>query len=101
MKDIKDGLDEIKDKHPNFVDMAAHEVFRPVNAKSVADPIPAAKFWNKAAKERIQLMENRKKLRVGIPIVLKIYTYEPLFNGHIAILGSLQKNISNSDCTCI
>ena len=31
MKDIKAGLDEIKDKHPNFVDMAAHEVFRPVN----------------------------------------------------------------------
>ena len=54
MKDIKAGLDEIKEKHPNFVDMAAHEVFRPVNPKSVADPIPAAKFWNKAAKERIR-----------------------------------------------
>ena len=40
MKDIKAGLDEIKDKHPNFVDIAAKEVFRPVNAKSVADPFP-------------------------------------------------------------
>ena len=29
-----------KDKHPNFVDIAAHEVFRPVNPKSVADPDP-------------------------------------------------------------
>ena len=87
MKDIKAGLDEIKDKHPNFVDIAAHEVFRPVNAKSVADPIPAAKFWNKAAKERIPLMENRKKLRVGIPRVLNIYTYAPLFNGYLESLG--------------
>ena len=28
MKDIKAGIDEIKDKYPNFVDFAAHEVFR-------------------------------------------------------------------------
>ena len=27
MKDIKAGIDEIKDKYPNFVDFAAHEVF--------------------------------------------------------------------------
>ncbi|MGO9170028.1 MAG: BadF/BadG/BcrA/BcrD ATPase family protein, partial [Candidatus Sulfotelmatobacter sp.] len=60
MKDIKAGLDEIKEKYPNFVDYAAREVFRPTNAKSVADPIPAAKFWNKSAKERIPLMQNRK-----------------------------------------
>ena len=33
MKDIKAGIDEIKDKYPNFVDFAAHEVFRPVNAE--------------------------------------------------------------------
>ena len=38
MKDIKAGIDQIKDKYPNFVDFAAHEVFRPVNAKNVADP---------------------------------------------------------------
>src|ERR1700734_3678644 len=50
MKDIKAGLDEIKDKYPNFVDFAAREVFRPVNAASVADPVPTAvKFWNKEA----------------------------------------------------
>ena len=44
---------------------------------------PSAKFWNKARKERIALMENRKKLRVGIPRVLNIYTYAPLFNGYL------------------
>src|SRR5215468_3739206 len=41
MKDIKAGLDQLRDKYPNFVDMASKEVFRPTNAKSVADPIPA------------------------------------------------------------
>src|SRR6202046_1914884 len=99
MKDIKAGLDEIKGKYPNFVDFAAREVFRPVNAKSVADPIPAAKFWNKAGKERIPLMENRKKIRVGIPRVLNIYTYAPLFNGYLESLGVQPENIIYSDYT--
>ncbi len=57
MKDIKAGIDEIKDKYPNFVDFAAHEVFRPVNAKSVADPIPRDDVLEKDGKERIPLMQ--------------------------------------------
>src|SRR6201993_696598 len=99
MKGIKSGLDAIKDKHPNFVDIAAREVFRSVSPKSVADPIPVTKFWNKAAKERIPLMEKRKKLRVGIPRVLNIYTYAPLFNGYLESLGVQPENIVYSDYT--
>src|SRR3984957_8126129 len=99
MKGIKAGLDEKKGKYPNFVDFAAREVFRPVNAKNVADAIPAAKFWNKAAKERIPLMKKRKKLRVGIPRVLNIYTYAPLFNGYLESLGVQPENIIYSDYT--
>jgi predicted CoA-substrate-specific enzyme activase len=100
MKEIKAGIDEAKAKYPNFVDFAAREVFRPVNAKSVADPIPSsAKFWNKAAKERIPLMEKRKKLRVGIPRLLNIYTYAPLFNGYLESLGVQPENIVYSDYT--
>ena len=99
MKDIKAGIDEIKGKYPNFVDFAAHEVFRPVNAKSVADPIPVTSFWKKTGKERIPLMEKRKKLRVGIPRVLNIYTYAPLFNGYLESLGVQPENIIYSDYT--
>src|SRR5262249_53229377 len=87
MKDIKAGIDAIKDQYPNFVDYAAHEVFRSVNPPSVADAVPVAKFWNKAAKERVPLMEKRKKLRVGIPRVLNIYSYAPLFNAYLESLG--------------
>src|SRR5678816_3884937 len=72
MKNIKAGLDHIKDQHPNFVDMASKEVFRPRSPKSVADPVPT-RAWTKSAKERIALMENRKSLRIGIPRVLNIY----------------------------
>ena len=101
MKDIKSELDKIKAKHPNFVDMAAHEVFRPVNAKSVADPPPARGWagWKKADKERHDLMQKRKSLRIGIPRVLNIYTYAPLFNGYFESLGVQPENIIYSDYT--
>jgi predicted CoA-substrate-specific enzyme activase len=98
MKDIKAGLDQIRDQHPNFVDMASKEVFRPTNAKNVSDPIPT-RAWTKAAKERIALMQNRSKLRIGIPRVLNIYTYAPLFNAYFESLGVQPENIIYSDYT--
>ncbi|PYX81733.1 MAG: CoA activase [Acidobacteria bacterium] len=98
MKDIKAGLDSIRDQHPNFVDIASKEVFRPTNAKNVADPIPT-RAWSKAAKERIRLIENRKQLRIGIPRVLNIYSYAPLFNAYFESLGVEPENIVYSDYT--
>jgi len=101
MKDIKAGLDSIRAQHPNFVDMASKEVFRPTNAASVADPLPTRGWsgWKKGEKERRALMENRKKLRVGIPRVLNIYTYAPLFNAYLESLGVQPENIIYSDYT--
>jgi predicted CoA-substrate-specific enzyme activase len=98
MKDIKAGLDQIREQHPNFVDMASKEVFRPTNAKKVADPVPT-RAWTKATKERIVLMQNRSKLRIGIPRVLNIYTYAPLFNAYFESLGLQPENIIYSDYT--
>src|SRR5271154_2270758 len=98
MKDIKAGLDEIRDKHPNFVDFASKEVFRPTNAKNVSDPVPA-RAWTKAAKQRVALMQNRGKVRIGIPRVLNIYTYAPLFNGYFESLGVQPENVIYSDYT--
>ena len=98
MKGIKAGLDQIKEQHPNFVDMASKEVFRPVNPKKIADPIPT-RAWTKSAKERIALIEGRKTLRVGIPRVLNIYTYAPLFNAYLESLGVEPENIIYSDYT--
>jgi predicted CoA-substrate-specific enzyme activase len=98
MKDIKAGLDHIRDQHPNFVDFASKEVFRPTNAKSVADPIPS-RAWTKAAKQRVGLIENRTKFRIGIPRVLNIYTYAPLFNAYFESLGVQPENVIYSDYT--
>jgi predicted CoA-substrate-specific enzyme activase len=101
MKEIKAGLDKLRDQHPNFVDMAAKEVFRPTNAKSVADPLPERSWagWKKGDKERRSLMENRKQVRIGIPRVLNIYTYAPLFNAYFESLGVEPENIIYSDYT--
>jgi activator of 2-hydroxyglutaryl-CoA dehydratase/predicted nucleotide-binding protein (sugar kinase/HSP70/actin superfamily) len=101
MKDIKAGLDKLRDQYPNFVDYASKEVFRPTNAKNVADPLPTRGWagWSKGAKERRALMENRGKLRIGIPRVLNIYTYAPLFNAYFESLGVQPENIIYSDYT--
>jgi predicted CoA-substrate-specific enzyme activase len=98
MKGIKAGLDQIRQQHPNFVDFASKEAFRPTNAKNVADPIPS-RAWTKAAKERVARMQNRGKVRIGIPRVLNIYTYAPLFNGYFESLGVQPENIIYSDYT--
>ena len=98
MKDIKAGLDSIRDQYPNFVDMASKEVFRPTNAKSIADPIPT-RAWTKSAKERVAQIQNRKKIRIGIPRLLNIYTYAPLFNAYFESLGVAPENIIYSDYT--
>jgi predicted CoA-substrate-specific enzyme activase len=100
MKDIKAGLDSIREKHPNYVDVASKEVFRPTNAKNVSDQVPAKSWLQSAqAKQRIELMQKRSKLRIGIPRVLNIYTYAPLFNGYFESLGVQPENIIYSDYT--
>ena len=101
MKEIKAGLESIRAQHPNFVDYASKDVFRPTNAKSVADPLPTKGWagWRKGDKERRALMENRKTIRIGIPRVLNIYTYAPLFNAYFESLGVQPENIIYSDYT--
>ena len=101
MKDIKADIDKIKAANPNFVDIAAREVFRHRDVPSVADAIPSAKglFASRAVKERAALMEKRKDLRIGIPRLLNTYTYAPLFNAYFASLGLQAENIVYSDYT--
>jgi predicted CoA-substrate-specific enzyme activase len=101
MKGIKADIDKIKAANPNFVDIAARDVFRPREVPIVADAIPSTKglFVSKQVKERVPLMERRKDFRVGIPRLLNTYTYAPLFNAYFASLGIQSENIVYSDYT--
>ncbi|HEX4167361.1 MAG TPA: acyl-CoA dehydratase activase-related protein, partial [Bryobacteraceae bacterium] len=87
--------------NPNFVEIAAHDVFRHRQVPVVADVVPATKglFVSKAVKDRAALMERRKDFRIGIPRLLNTYTYAPLFNAYFAGLGIKAEKILYSDYT--
>ena len=101
MKGIKADIDKVKAANPNFVDIAARDVFRPREVRTVADPIPATRglFVSRQTKERAAMMERRSEFRVGIPRLLNTYTYAPLFNAYFAALGLRSENVVYSDYT--
>jgi len=98
MRQIKAGVDSIKKSNPNFVEIAAKDVWRWRSPASVADPIPQ-RAWTKAARRRIELMQRRKELRVGMPRVLNMYVYAPFFSGYFESLGLNGENLVYSDYT--
>src|SRR6478672_2355096 len=98
MRGIKGGLDKIKKANPNFVEIAAKQVFRVPDIPSLADPLP--KFQITAAqKKRVELMKKRADLRIGMPRVLNMYSQTPIFTGYFASLGIKAENIVFSDYT--
>jgi activator of 2-hydroxyglutaryl-CoA dehydratase/predicted nucleotide-binding protein (sugar kinase/HSP70/actin superfamily) len=98
MRGIKAGLDAIKNANPNFVDIAAREVWRSRNPQKVADPVPT-RAWTSAAKQRIALMKKRSGLRIGMPRVLNMYLYAPLFSAYLESLGLEPENLVYSEFT--
>ena len=101
MKDIKADIDKIKEANPNFVDIAARDVFRHRQVEIVADAVPSTKglFIGKAVKERAAAMQKRSEFRIGMPRLLNTYTYAPMFNAYFASLGLKAENLIYSDYT--
>ena len=98
MREIKAGLDSIRMRTPNLVDLAAHEVWKPRHPALVRDPIPSP-AWKNTIKQRIALMRARSTLRIGIPRVLNMWVYAPLFSAYLESLGIPSGNIVYSDFT--
>ena len=98
MRGIKAGLDALKEANPNFVDIAAREAWRSRNPKNVADPLPKSS-WKSSVKLRIALMQARANHRVGMPRVLNMYLYAPMFSAYLESLGVQPENIIYSDFT--
>src|SRR5437773_8100917 len=59
MRGIKKGVDAVKKSNPNFVEVAAKEVWNPRRPERVADPMPT-RAWTRAARRRIELMRGRE-----------------------------------------
>ncbi len=98
MRGIKAHLDAVKAANPNLVEMAAREVWRSCHPESVADPIPT-RAWSAAVRHRVALMKRRAHLRIGIPRVLNMYAYAPLFSSYLESLGVRAGNVVYSDFT--
>jgi predicted nucleotide-binding protein (sugar kinase/HSP70/actin superfamily) len=98
MRGIKAGLDAVKKANPNFVEIAAKEVWNPRKPERVADPVPA-RAWTKAARQRVERMTKRETLRIGMPRVLNMYVYAPFFSAYFESLGVSGGNLVYSDFT--
>jgi predicted CoA-substrate-specific enzyme activase len=98
MRGIKAGLDSIKKANPNFVDIAAKEVWNARKPGRVSDPVPS-RAWTKAARRRIERMQRRDTLRIGMPRVLNMYVYAPFFSAYFEALGVPGGNLVYSDFT--
>lgn len=99
MREIKAGLDAVRATTPNLVDMAAHDVWKSRHPALVSDTIPDSPGWRESVKRRIALMKARSTLRIGIPRLLNLWVYAPLFSSYLESLGISSDNIVYSDFT--
>ena len=103
MREIKGGLDAVKKANPNYVEIAARDVFKDVKVDRVADELPKASLFNPLRKKQIEQrrarMERRESLRIGFPRVLNMYSQAPFFIGFFKSLGVPFRNIVFSDYT--
>ena len=103
MREIKKGLDTVKAANPNFVEVAAHDVFKPVDVANVADPLPQVRMWNLFGRgkieQRAERMKHRAKVRIGMVRALNMYSVAPFFLGYFQSLGLDSQNLIFSDYT--
>jgi predicted CoA-substrate-specific enzyme activase len=89
MKAIQATLDAARESNPNLLEYAGREIFR-FHAQENGQP---------SAKRRRQTIEKREKIRIGVPRVLGMYAYAPLFQAYFESLGVLPGNVVFSDFT--
>ncbi|NOS35592.1 MAG: CoA activase [Deltaproteobacteria bacterium] len=98
MRHIKKGVDAVMKENPNLSEVAASEVFKPQKPEIVADPLPRYAL-TKGQRRRIELMERRGEVTIGIPRVLNMYSLAPWFRAYFESLGIDPKKIIFSDYT--
>jgi predicted CoA-substrate-specific enzyme activase len=92
MKAIQADLDAARDANPNLLEYAGKEVWK----AHTADKIPIPRRWGFS---RSKTLTRRKTIRIGIPRVLALFSYAPLFHSYFESLGVLPENIVYSDFT--
>ncbi|HUQ91802.1 MAG TPA: BadF/BadG/BcrA/BcrD ATPase family protein, partial [Bryobacteraceae bacterium] len=98
MRKIKGDLDTVKKANPNFVEIAARQVFRVPDVPLVADPAPKFQF-TQVQKKRAEMLKKRGEIRIGMPRVLNMYSMAPVFTAYFASLGVKAEHLIWSDYT--
>jgi len=98
MRGIQSQIDAARNANPNLAETAAREVWLSRHPECVA-ATPSARVWSAAGRRRIALARQRSQLRIGIPRVLSMYAYAPLFSAYLESLGVRAENIVYSDVT--
>lgn len=86
MKAIQAELDAAREANPNFLEYAGRQIWKYHSEK-------------RAPERKRRLTELREKVRVGIPRVLGMFSYAPLFQVYFENLGLLSGNVVFSDFT--
>jgi predicted CoA-substrate-specific enzyme activase len=90
MKEIMKGLEAARDANPNLLEYSGIEVWKVHSSEQGAAP----GTWSV---RRRKIYEKRQKIRIGIPRVLGMFVYAPLFNVYFEKLGIQAGNIVYSD----
>jgi predicted CoA-substrate-specific enzyme activase len=98
MREIKKGLDQAKKDNPNMAEVGARYAFRSYAPPVVADA-PLKRMFTSRQKRRVELMNRRKEIRIGIPRILNMYSVNPIFSGYFEALGIPAENLVYSDYT--
>src|SRR5665213_4389984 len=98
MREIKKGLDSVKESNPNMAEIAAKQAFKPFNPAPISNSLPRFVVTAKQ-KARVAAMKRRETLRIGIPRVLNQYTCNPAFSAYFESLGIPANNLVYSDYT--
>ena len=90
----------IRQQAPNIPAIAAKRAFQLPHVDSVAGSAPRIAFLP-SSRRRIRLRQGRSSIRIGIPKVLNLYAYGPLFTAYLLSLGIQPANIVFSDTTTL
>ncbi len=92
MRAIQANLDAAREANPNMLEYAGTKVWK-IHAP---DRVAIAPSWRLG---RRKILERRKRIRIGIPRVLGMFSYACLFTCYFESLGILPENIVYSDFT--
>ena len=85
----------LRQSSPNYVQLAAEKVWSPAQCNPAAS-ISSREHSRKLSGRAKSKMQLRARIRIGIPRVLNLYVYAPLFSAYFVNLGIPARNLRYS-----